>query len=294
MSLDLWKPLKITNPLLENIFKLPIDKKLSSGKIKAHPLIIFENKETKTYYCIRLQTANKSTIKNDILIDNKTYQSNDYWKNHQGVAVTKDVFIIDKKLLESNIDNCVYEDTFELNDSDKSLIINDLNKRINSIPPNLNILKISNNLKHNLPLYTIDELINNQLISTLYSADNKIKQSTKNYYAYHFNKDKFLKNVNVSNQEYTQEALRNIKLCINKELNIDNNNFEYELDKETNNYFYKEIIESNNKNILSKFDKTPTSFEESEVIKEYKKSLQENNNKDKLDNNEKKENKLKH
>ena len=294
MSLDLWKPLKITNPLLENIFKLPIDKKLSSGKIKAHPLIIFENKETKTYYCIRLQTANKSTIKNDILIDNKTYQSNEYWKNHQGVAVTKDVFIIDKKLLESNIDNCVYEDTFELNDSDKSLIINDLNKRINSIPPNLNILKISNNLKHNLPLYTIDELINNQLISTLYSADNKIKQSTKNYYAYHFNKDKFLKNVNVSNQEYTQEALRNIKLCINKELNIDNNNFEYELDKETNNYFYKEIIESNNKNILSKFDKTPTSFEESEVIKEYKKSLQENNNKDKLDNNEKKENKLKH
>ena len=294
MSLDLWKPLKITNPLLENIFKLPIDKKLSNSKIQAHPLIVFENKETKTYYCIRLQTANKSTIKNDILIDNKTYQSNDYWKNHQGVAVTKDIFIIDKELLENNIDQDTYKNTIELNDNDKSLIINDLDKRINSIPPNLNILKISNNLRHNLPLHTIDELINNQLISTLYSADNRIKQSTKNYYKYHFDKDKFLKNVNVPNQEYTKEALRNIKLCINKELNIDNNNFEYELDKETNNYVYKEIIKSNNQNILSEFDKTPTSFEDSEVIKEYKKSLQENNSKDKLNNNEKKENKLKH
>lgn len=287
MNLDLWKPLRITNTLLENIFRLPIDKKLSKNKVKAHPLIIFENKIDKTYYCIRLQTANKLTMKNDILIDNKTYQFDDYWKNHQGVAVTKDVFIIDKELLESNIDNNVYKNTFELNDSDKSLIINDLNKRIKSIPPNLNILKISNNLRHNLPLYTIDELINNQLISTLYSADNRIKQSTKNYYKYHFNKDKFLKNVNISNQEYTKEALRNIKLCINKELNIDINNFEYELDKQTNNYVYKEIIERNNQNILSEFDKTPTSFEESEVIKEYKKSLQENNSKDKLDNNEK-------
>ena len=294
MSLDLWKPLKITNPLLENIFKLPIDKKLSNSKIQAHPLIIFENIEDKTYYCIRLQTANKSTIKNDILIDNKTYQSDDYWKNHQGVAVTKDVFIIDKELLESNINNYVYENTFELNDTDKSLIINDLDKRINSIPPNLNILKISNNLRHNLPLHTIDELINNQLISTLYSADNKIKQSTKNYYAYHFDKEKFLNDVNTSNREYTEEALRNIKLCINKELNIDNNDFKYELDTKTNNYVYKEIIESNNKNILSEFDKTPTSFEDSEVIKEYKESLQENNNKDKLDSNENKENKLKH
>ena len=149
--------------------------------------------------------------------------------------------------------------------------------------------KISNNLRHNLPLHTIDELINNQLISTLYSADNRIKQSTKNYYKYHFNKDEFLKNVNISNQEYTKEALKNIKLCINKELNIDNNNFEYELDKQTNNYVYKEIIERNNQNILSEFDKTPTSFENSEVIKEYEKSFNENSN-----NNEKKENKLKH
>ena len=287
MSLDLWKPLKITNLLLENIFKLPIDKKLSNGKIQAHPLIIFENIEDKTYYCIRLQTANTSTIKNNIEIDNGSYQKLNYWNKVREVAVTKDIFIVDKEVLENNISQTIYENTFELNDSDKSLIINDLDKRINSIPPNLNILKISNNLKHNLPLYTIDELINNQLISTLYSADNRIKQSTKNYYKYHFNKDKFLKNVNISNQEYTKEALRNIKLCINKELNIDINNFEYELDKQTNNYVYKEIIERNNQNILSEFDKTPTSFEESEVIKEYKKSLQENNSKDKLDNNEK-------
>ena len=294
MSLDLWKPLKITNPLLENIFKLPIDKKLSSGKIQAHPLIIFENKFDKTYYCIRLQTATNSTIKDNIEIDNGSYQKLNYWSKVNEVVVTKDVFIIDKELLENNIDQTIYKNTFELNDCDKSLIIDDLNKRINSTPPNLNILKISNNLKHNLPLYTIDELINNQLISTLYSADNRIKQSTKNYYKYHFDKDKFLKNVNVPNQEYTEEALKNIKFCINKELNIDNNNFEYELDKETNNYVYKEIIESNNQNILSEFDKTPTSFEDSEAIKEYKKSLQENNSKDKLGNNEKKENKLKH
>ena len=35
---------------------------------------------------------------------------------------------------------------------------------------------------------------------------------------------------------------------------------------------------SNSKNILSEFDKTPTSFEDSEVIKEYKKSFNENSN----------------
>ena len=35
---------------------------------------------------------------------------------------------------------------------------------------------------------------------------------------------------------------------------------------------------SDTKNILSEFDKTPTSFEDSEVIKEYKKSLEENSN----------------
>ena len=275
MNLDLWKPLKITNLLLENIFRLPIDRKLSNNKVKAHPLIIFENKIDKTYYCIRLQTANKLTVKNDILIDNKTYQSDDYWKNHQGVAVTKDVFIIDKELLENNIDQDTYEKTFELSDSDKSLIINDLNKRIKSIPPNLNILKISNNLRHNLPLHTTDELINNQLISTLYSADNRIKQSTKNYYKYHFDKEKFLNDVNTSNKEYTEEALQNIKLSINKSIKIQDQ-------------------KSNTKNILSNFDKTPTSFEDSEIIKEYNRSLEENNSKDKLNNNEKKENKLKH
>ena len=275
MNLDLWKPLKITNLLLENIFRLPIDRKLSNNKVKAHPLIIFENKIDKTYYCIRLQTANKLTVKNDILIDNKTYQSDDYWKNHQGVAVTKDVFIIDKELLENNIDQDTYEKTFELSDSDKSLIINDLNKRIKSIPPNLNILKISNNLRHNLPLHTTDKLINNQLISTLYSADNKIKQSTKNYYAYHFDKEKFLNDTNTLNKEYTEEALENIKESINNTLKIQD-----------------EKLKS--KNILSEFDKTPTSFEESEVIKEYKESLKENKAEDKLNKNEKKENRLKH
>ena len=274
MSLDLWKPLKITNLLLENIFRLPIDRKLSNNKVKAHPLIIFENKIDKTYYCIRLQTANKSTVKNDILIDNKTYQSDDYWKNHQGVAVTKDVFIIDKELLENNIDQDTYEKTFELSDSDKSLIINDLNKRIKSIPPNLNVLKISNNLRHNLPLHTTDELIKNQLISTLYSADNKIKQSTKNYYAYHFDKEKFLNDTNTLNKEYTKEAIENIKQSINNALKI-------------------QCKKSNTKNILSEFDKTPTSFEDSEVIKEYKKSFNKNKDEDKLNKSEKKENKLK-
>lgn len=295
MNLDLWKPLKITNPLLEDIFNIPIDGKiLPNKKIQVHPLIIFENKIEKTYYCVRLQSATPSTIKNNVLIDNKTYQKNYYWKNHQGVAVTKDVFIIDKELLENNIDQNIYKKTFELDDNDKNLIIQDLDKRINSIPPNLNILKISNNLEHNLVLYTNDKQLTNQFYSAISPNNKLIDQETKNYYTYHFNKDKFLKNVNVPNQEYTKEALKNIKLCINKELNIDNNNFEYELDKETNNYVYKEIIESNNQNILSEFDKTPTSLEDSEVIKEYKKSLQENNSKDKLDNNEKKENKLKH
>ena len=195
MSLALWKPLKINNALLQDIFKLPIDGKLSSnGKLIGHPLIIFENKKTKTYYCIRLQTANKSTIKNDILINNKTYQTDDYWKNHQGVAVTKDIFIIDKELLENSIDQDTYKNTIELNDNDKNLIINDLAKRINSIPPNLNILKISNNLENNLVLYTNDDLINSQLNSTIKSNDYRIKPSTKNYYAYHFNKNKFLEN----------------------------------------------------------------------------------------------------
>ena len=295
MSLDLWKPLKITNPLLEDIFNIPIDGKiLPNKKIQVHPLIIFENKIEKTYYCVRLQSATPSTIRNNVLIDNKTYQKNYYWKNHQGVAVTKDIFIIDKELLENNINQNIYKKTFELDDNDKNLIIRDLDKRINSIPPNLNILKISNNLEHNLVLYTNDKQLTNQFYSAISPNNKLIDQETKNYYAYHFNKDKFLKNVNISNQEYTKEALRNIKLCINKELNIDNNNFEYELDTKTNNYVYKEIIKSNNQNILSKFDKTPTSFEDSEVIKEYKKSLQENNSKDKLNNNEKKENKLKH
>lgn len=292
MSLDLWKPLKINNALLQDIFNLPIDGKLSSkGKLIGHPLIIFENKEAETYYCIRLQTANKLTIKNDILINNKTYQTDDYWKNHQGVVVTKDIFIVDKELLENNIDKAIYKNTVELNDSDKNLIIQDLDKRINSTPPNLNILKISKNPRSNLVLYTNDNLINSQVKSTIKSKDYRIKPSTKNYYAYHFNKEKFLNDTNASNIKDTQEALKNIKLCIDKELNKNSNYFEYIFDAETNNYF---IREKENKNILSEFDKTPTSFEDSEIIKEYKESLKENNDEDKLNKDDQKENKLKH
>ena len=276
MKLDLWKPLKINNPILKDIFNIPIDGKvLPNGKIQVHPLIIFENKETKTYYCIRLQTANKLTIKNDILIDNRTYQVDDYWKNHQGVAVTKDVFIIDKELLENNIDKAIYGNTFELNDSDKNLIIQDLDKRINSTPPNLNILEISNNSTHNLVLYTNIKQITNQFYSTISPNNKLVDEKTKNYYIYHFNKDKFLKDINNSSKEHTKEVLENIKLSINNAKKIQ--------DKKLNN-----------KNILSEFDKTPTSFEDSEVIKEYEKSLEENKNEDKLDNNKKKENKLKH
>jgi len=41
MKLDLWKPLKINNPLLKDIFNIPIDGKvLPNGKIQVHPLII--------------------------------------------------------------------------------------------------------------------------------------------------------------------------------------------------------------------------------------------------------------
>ena len=276
MSLDLWKPLKIKNSLLEDIFTLPIDGKvLPNGKIQAHPLIIFENKIDKTYYCIRLQSATPSTIKNNILIDNRTYQRDSYWKTHQGVAVTKDIFIIDKELLENNIDQDTYEKTFELSDRDKSLIINDLDKRIHSTPPNLNILKISNNLEHNLVLHTNNKQITNQFYSTISPNNKLIDPETKNYYIYHFNKEKFLNDTNTLNKEYTEEALENIKLSINNAIKIQDEKLK-------------------TKNILSEFDKTPTSFEESEVIKEYKKSFNENKVEDKLNKSEKKENKLKH
>ena len=162
-----------------------------------------------------------------------------------------------------------------MSNSDKSLIINDLNKRIYSNPPNLNILKISKNLENNLVLHTNDNLINSQLNSTIKSKDYRIKQSTKNYYMYHFNKEKFLNDTNKLNEEYTKEAIENIKLSINNAKKIQGKKLKA-------------------KNILSEFDKTPTSFEESEVIKEYEKSLEENKDEDKLNNNEKKENKLKH
>lgn len=276
MSLDLWKPLKIKNSLLKDIFNLPIDGKvLPNGKIQAHPLIIFENKIDKTYYCIRLQSATPSTIRNNILIDNRTYQRDSYWKTHQGVAITKDIFIIDKELLENNIDQDIYEKTFELNDSDKNLIIQDLDKRIHSTPPNLNILEISNNSTHNLVLYTNNKLITNQFYSTISPNNKLVDEETKNYYIYHFSKDKFLNDINDSSKEHTKEVLENIKLSINNAKKIQNKKL-------------------NNKTILSEFDKTPTSFEDSEVIKEYKKSLLKNKSEDKLNKSEKKENKLKH
>lgn len=218
MSLDLWKPLKINNPLLENIFNQPIDGKvLNNGKIQSHPLIIFENIEDKAYYCIRLQTANPSTIKNNIKIDNGSYQKINYWNKVNEVAITKDIFIIDKELLEKNVDKYIYENTLELNNSDKNLIIDDLDKRINSIPPNLNILKISKNLKNNLVLYTNDTLILEQLKSTLSFRNKMVDLETKLYYANKFNKNKFLSDTNTLNKEYTEDALWNIKISINRE-----------------------------------------------------------------------------
>ena len=251
MSLELWKPLKINNPLLENIFKLPIDGKITkSGRVQAHPLIIFENIKDKTYYCIRLQSAKPSTIKNNIQIDNHTYQRNKYWLNHKEVAVTTDVFIIDKQLLENNIDWHIYNSTLPLKDQDKKSIVDDLDKRINSTPPSLNILKISNSLKHNLILHTNNDLIIGQQFSILAINNSRVKQSTKNYYNFHFNRDLFLNSVNTSNLEYTQEALKDIKLCIDKEKNIINqNDFEYELDKETSNYFIREIAHNDWKDL---------------------------------------------
>ena len=271
MSLELWKPLKITNPLLEDIFKLPIDGKvLNNGKIQSHPLIIFENSLNKTYYCIRLQTANPSTIKSNIPIDNGSYQKLSYWKNHQSVAVTKDVFIIDKEVLEANVDQNIYQETLPLNEGDKYLIINDIERRINSIPPNLNVIKISNNLKHNLVLYTNDELIKNQLHSTLSYSNILISNKKLNYYKSNFNKSQFLEDINTSNMEYTKQALKNIKLCINKAKKINYTNFEYILDVKTNTYTFHQIPSS-----LSDFDKTPTDLQDSKVINEYNQSQKE-------------------
>ncbi|MGC7165118.1 Mbov_0400 family ICE element protein [Metamycoplasma hominis] len=268
MSLELWKPLKIINPLLENIFKLPIDGKvLNNGKIQAHPLIIFENSLDKTYYCIRLQTANSSTIKNNVKIDNGTYQKLNYWNQFNEVAITKDIFIIDKEILEANVDRNIYQETLPLNESDKYLIINDLERRINSNPPDLNILKISNNLKNNLVLYTTKGLINNQLNSIFYS---NIDKTIKNNYVNNFSKSQFLKDTNTSNIEHTKQALKNIKLCINKAKKIDYTNFEYVLDVKTNTYTFHQIPSS-----LSDFDKTPTDLKDSKVINEYNQSQKE-------------------
>ncbi|MGC7156101.1 Mbov_0400 family ICE element protein [Metamycoplasma hominis] len=267
MSLELWKPLKITNPLLEDIFHLNID-----TKFRIHPLIIFENTENKTYYCIRLQTATKTTKKHNLKIDDSSYQTNNYWKNHQGVAITKDVFIIDKEILEANVDQNIYQETIPLNESDKYLIINDLERRINSNPPDLNILKISNNLKSNLVLYTNDGLVSSQVDSILKGKKWKIKQSTKNYYKHNFNKSQFLKDINRSNIEYTKQALKTLKISIDKELGISHsfNDFDYLFDHQTNTYTFHQIPSS-----LSDFDKTPTDLQDSKVINEYNQSQKE-------------------
>ncbi|MHA3880641.1 Mbov_0400 family ICE element protein [Metamycoplasma hominis] len=275
MSLELWKPLKIKNPLLENIFKLPIDGKvLNNGKIQAHPLIIFENSLDKTYYCIRLQTANDSTIKSNIPIDNCSYQKLSYWNKIREVAVTKDIFIIDKELLENNIDKAIYQDTSVLNKNDKSLIVDDLSRRINAIPPDLNIIRISNNLKHNLVLYTTPDLINNQLLSTLSNANKRINANTKNYYKHNFSKSQFLTNTNALNSIHTQQALKTLKIAIDKELGIlhSSNDFDYLFDPQTNTYVFHLIPSS-----LSDFDKTPTDLKDSKVINEYNKSHSQSN-----------------
>ncbi len=265
MSLELWKSLKISNPLLEDIFHLNID-----TKFKIHPLIIFENVENKTYYCIRLQTARKNTTKYNLQIDNSSYQTNEYWKNHESVAVTKDIFIIDKKILEANVDQNIYQETLPLNESDKSLIIDDLERRINSNPPDLNIIKISTHLKNYLVLYTTNSLISTQLSSTLADKNTSVLINQKNFYKYNFSKSQFLKDTNTSNIKYTKQALKNIKLCINKAKKIENNNFEYVLDAQTNTYTFHQIPSS-----LSDFDKTPTDLKDSKVINEYNQSQKE-------------------
>ncbi|MDC8900376.1 hypothetical protein PR259_02130, partial [Metamycoplasma hyosynoviae] len=134
-------------------------------------------------------------------------------------------------------------------ENDKKLILNDLEKRINSIPPDLNILKISNNLKNNLILYTNNDLIQNQINSTISPNNKLIDQEVKNYYSKYFDKNEFLNNVNTSNIEHTQEALKDIKLCIDKEQNIANEYFfQYELDKDSGNYFIVNQEENTNSN----------------------------------------------
>ncbi|WP_156935945.1 Mbov_0400 family ICE element protein [Mycoplasmopsis primatum] len=233
MNIELWKPLKIISPLLKDIFNKGID-----SKYKVHPLVIFENKKDNTYYCIRLQTATNITIKHNVSIDNKTYQDDGYWNDHQGVAVTKDIFIIDKELLEKNIDWDVYNKTNSLNDKDRELIVDDLEKRINSAPPELNIIKILDDLKDNITIYTNKKMINSQVLAIVNTNSKKISEKTKNYYKYHFDKDKFLSYINTSNIKDTQEALKSIKLCVNKEKGLKcKDNFEYKLNKETDEYY---------------------------------------------------------
>ncbi|MDC8963487.1 hypothetical protein PR242_02965, partial [Metamycoplasma hyosynoviae] len=96
---------------------------------------------------------------------------------------------------------------------------------------------------------TNNDLIQNQINSTISINNKLIDQEVKDYYSKHFDKNDFLNNVNSSNIEHTQEALKDIKLCIDKELNIFNEYFfQYELDKDSGNYFIVNQEENTNSN----------------------------------------------
>ncbi|MCR8966450.1 Mbov_0400 family ICE element protein [Mycoplasma zalophidermidis] len=235
MEINKWTPLKIKSPQLENIFNLNLDYFKKNGTPKAHPIVILKSKDK--YYCIRLQTKTPTTEKSNILIDNSSYQSESYWNKILEVAVTKDVFIIDKDVLEKNIDHKMYKKTNSLNTSDQSLIMNDLNKRINSIPPELNIIEIDKNLRKNLPIYTTPNLIQNQLESTLSKNNLNITTPQRYYYENYFDANQKLKDINTSNPERTIEALREIKklTLAPGEIN-DFKDIDFELNTTTNLY----------------------------------------------------------
>lgn len=106
-------------------------------------------------------------------------------------------------------------------------------------------LKINNPLLQNI----FNQPIDGKVLPI--SVNNKlIDQGIKDYYSKHFDKNEFLNNINTSNIEHTQEALKDIKLCIDKEQNIINqNDFKYELNKETSNYFIREIAHNDWKDL---------------------------------------------
>jgi len=184
------------------------------------------------------------------------------------VAVTKDIFIIDKELLENNIDKAIYQDTSVLNKNDKSLIVDDLSRRINAIPPDLNIIRISNNLKHNLVLYTTSDLINNQLLSTLSNANKRINANTKNYYKHNFSKSQFLTNTNALNSIHTQLDPQGHPIYNFCQMEQIREGIKQGLD-------VSKPTQLVSKSSLSDFDKTPTDLQDSKVINEYNQSRKE-------------------